>query len=621
MGHLVRSAAIAGLYVAAGLVQAAAQTIPGSPPAASVSVKVGTVALRDLSFDAPGHGRWSIDRITFTGLVREGTRVRADRIRIDTAVVTLGSRTMQIPSIVIVGADLPAPLVPFLTGSGPAGDLAALLSSATIDRIAIEQVVQRDPSAQIEISYNNLVLRGLKDGHVASLRIGETIATMPSAPGMSDRVRLRMGEIRYQQFNMAEMARMITGTGSGDAKRILQRAVVDGIDITTDKGTARINRVLIADVDGRAPAQPLPADLNVQAAPGAALTAEQQKQAAAFAGEILRYARIGRYSIEGISVSAPGQGRFSLGAVTVAGLSGRGIERIEVRGFDFRMPGAAASFERFDLEGINYGALIDAALEAAGSGGKFDPSPVRIAQIMPRLSALRLSRLALDTPQGPVALGDLRFDLEELSEATNVSYAVRGLKIDLRRLTANDGRDKLIALGYGELVASMQARVSWQRKERALVVETVGLLLEQVARLDIAARLDNVDIDKALADPNAAQRVMGEALFGLIQIRLADLGLAERFYADAAKSAGVSPDTIRAGLAAEIRSQAIGNFGPLLAGRSADALAEFLRSPGMITARIAPAAGQPPLSVAEIQGRAPPELMQRLTITLEAGPK
>jgi hypothetical protein len=114
--------------------------------------------------------------------------------------------------------------------------------------------------------------------------------------------------------------------------------------------------------------------------------------------------------------------------------------------------------------------------------------------------------------------------------------------------------------------------------------------------------------------------VMRKARLGPVEIRITNFGLAERFYADAAKGAGISPDAIRAGLAAEMRAQAIGAFGPLLAPGSADAIAAFLQSPGTIVARIAPANGQPPLSLGEIETLGP-AAMERVTVTLQATPK
>lgn len=624
MGYLGGYAAALAFCIAATSVPAAAQSVDRQPrsqaaASASVSVKVGTLEVRDVTFVTPA-GNWSIGRIAFGGFVRNDTRIRAERIDIEKVVMTLGSRTLDIPSIVITGADLPTPLFRAMTAGEPAKDWAELLASATIDQITIDRIVHRDPSQQLESIYNGFTVSGVKDGSVASARIANSQATGAQDP--AGRILVRSGEVRYQKFDFVEVVRMFTGGGSGDAKRVLQRAVVDGIEVTTGQAAVRINRVEVTDVDGRGPAQGLPLQQWMPTPSGKpGLDPEQQRQVVAYASDILRFARVGRYSIEGISVAAPGQGNFSIDAITVGGLSMRGIDRIEIAGVDLRVPGAPVRFDRFEVEGISYGALIEAALNAARSGRPPDFSPSQIAQVMPRLSAIRLSRLVAETPQGPVALGELRFELQELNETINANSAVSGLKIDLDRLDPNDGRDQLMALGYRELIADAQVRVNWARNSRAVVVETVGLSLTQVGKIEIAARLENVDIDKALTDPIAAERVMGEARLGPIQIRLANYGLAERFYADAAKSAGLSPDAIRAGLAAEMRAQAIGNFGPLLAGRSADAISEFLQSPHTITARVEPAAGQPPLTVAEMQSLGPAELMQRLTITLEAVPK
>jgi hypothetical protein len=618
LGLAMMAVAMAPIGPAAGQTPDTAR--PSSRP--SVNIKIATVTVRDLAFELPGRGRWTIGSISFTGLVRSGTRVLADRIEIDNVVVVSGAWTIEIPSIVMSGADLPEALVPIPAASGPINDLAALLTSATVDEVTIARMIHRDPATRVEITYTGFTFAGLKGGIVASLRIAQSLATMPGVPGTTDPVHVRMGEIRYQQFDLAEMVRMINGTGRGDAKRLLERVVVDGIDVTGGKAVIRIDRVELADIDGRAPDRPPPAPLQVPTgAPAGALDPEQQKQAAAYAIELLRYGRIGRYTIEGLNASVPGQGSLSLGAIVITGLSGRGVDRIEISDLDLRSPGARARFERFELAGINYGALVEAALDAARSGSKLAPQPGQIAQLMPRLSAIRLSRLDLDTPKGPVTLGDMRFEQTAHGEMTNVAYAIRDLKVDLRRLDAGGGRDHLMALGYQDLVAGAQARVSLQSKNRAIVIETAGLSLDQIGKLDITARLEDVDIDKAMADPMAGEALLEAAHIGPIELRLADLGLAARFYTHAAKSAGVSSDAVRAGLAAEVRAQAVAMFGPALAGRSADAIAQFLQSPGSITARITPAAGQPPLSVADVKRLAPPELMQRLTITLEAAPR
>jgi hypothetical protein len=623
MTYWVRSAAAVGFCLAVASMPAGAQTKDASPtssPPASPSIilKVGTVDVRDLTFPMPGGGALTIGRIGFTGLVRNDARAHAKRIDIEKIALTLASQTLEIPSIVISNADLPAPLLQIMTAGQTTKDLAGFLTATTVERIEIERIVQRDPSVQVEAIHSGFTIDGVKDGIFASVRVAGSTAAAPGAPGVTEKVQVKSGEIRYQQFNFVEMVRMLTGGGSGDAKRVLQRAVIDGFEVITDQAVVKVKRAEMNDIDGRAPTHPLPTDLKVQAGL-ATLPPEQQKRLITSISEMLRFVRVGRYSLEDISISIPGEGSLTIGAVTLNGFSGRGIERFAITGFDIKIPGAPVRFDRFEIEGIKYGAMLDAALDAAGSGTPPNFGPGRIAQLMPRLSAIRMSGLDAVTPQGPLALGDIKFELDERPDGANTNSSIASLKIDLVNLPANDGRDHLMALGYKQIVANAQARVSWQRQARALIVQPVGVSLDDVGKIELIARLDNVDADAAMADPDHADRVMRKARLGPIEIRISNFGFAERFYADAAKSAGVSPDAIRAGLAAEMRAQATNNLGPLLAPGSADAIATFLQSPGTITARITPTNGQPPLSLGEIETLGP-AAMDRVTVTLQATP-
>jgi hypothetical protein len=148
----------------------------------------------------------------------------------------------------------------------------------------------------------------------------------------------------------------------------------------------------------------------------------------------------------------------------------------------------------------------------------------------------------------------------------------------------------------------------------------MGLAIDNVGRLDVKLRLNNVDFAKMIAAPDNAEQLLNEAQLGPIEMQIVDLGLAERFFAQAAKESGVSPDAVRAGLAAEMRVRAQ-QFGPALDQKSADAIAAFVQAPGTLRGRIVTADGQPPISLGDIQGLGPPVLMQRLRVTLEAAPK
>ena len=108
LGLAMMAVAMAHIGPAAGQTPATART--SSRP--SVNIKIATVTVRDLAFEVPGQGRWTIGSVSFTGLVRNAARVRADRIEIDNVVVASGAWTIEIPSIVMSGADLPEALIP-----------------------------------------------------------------------------------------------------------------------------------------------------------------------------------------------------------------------------------------------------------------------------------------------------------------------------------------------------------------------------------------------------------------------------------------------------------------------------------------------------------------------------
>lgn len=398
--------------------------------------------------------------------------------------------------------------------------------------------------------------------------------------------------------------------------------MADGLDVAAGDAVIHLDRVELSGVDGAAPRQALPADVNIEA------VLEQtdsdpklRQQIVTYFTEALRHYRINRYSLEGLTVSVPQQPTFSLGAINISGVSSRGIDRIEVTGVDFPAPDTPVRFDRFELEKITYGALLDATLSAAATGQEPDFAPAKLAELAPRIAGLRLLGLNFGTPQGPLSLAELRLEIDDFSGALPEKFtaAINGLKVKLDQMEASDGRDKLIALGFNEVLASAQAQIRWLPREQAMLIENTGFTLDKAGRVEVSVRLDNVDLTKAMADPAAAERLLGEARIDSVQIRLANLGFAERFYADVAKTAGLSGEAVKAGLAAEMRTQAIANFGPLLASGAADAIAKFLQTPGRITLTASPRSGQA-LTVDEVKSLPPPALMERITVKIEAAP-
>lgn len=177
---------------------AAAQTQPGVPPwlpkpgaLPQLNMQVRTLEVRDVAFGTPGVSQVKVGRMAFSGFVSSGERVRAERIDLENVVTQRGTHAMEIPAIVITGADLPMPLFRALTEGAGADDWAGLLAQTSLDQVSIAQIIQRDPSANLEATLKGFMISGLKDGIVGSARLAEAVATAVP-PGDPEKVEVRL---------------------------------------------------------------------------------------------------------------------------------------------------------------------------------------------------------------------------------------------------------------------------------------------------------------------------------------------------------------------------------------------------------------------------------------------
>lgn len=596
---------------------AAAQNSPLSRGINEITARAGTAEFRDIAFGTPATGALSIGKISFVGFVREGERVRADRVDMERMEARIGTRTIEIPTLTVTGFEGSVDLFRALSEGGNAErDWIALLQKAVATQINVERIVDRHPALSFESTIRDVSISNVKDGFIASARLGGMEGQGKGAAGGKP-TAIKIGELRYQGINVTETMRLFAGGGTGEAKRLLERVTMDGMQVTTPDGNFRFDRVEMAGFNARAPSPALEAADRAALQSGEAFNdpARRQKLARFFA-ELVRSMRVDRYSLEGFSVTIP-QGIFSIKAFTFSGLSGRGLDLFEIRNMDVPTPGGTAKLGRFALEKLTYGALVDAAFEAMASGKEPDFDPAKLIEVAPRLAAIRISAVDLPTPEGAVSLAsfDLELDDRPGKLPERIATAMKQLRMAINQASADEGRKQLLALGYTEFLADAQVQLRWLPADKAVVVDSTNLVLDKVGRLDISARLGNVDLTRVVSDPAAF--APDNARIESLELRLRNLGIAERFYGLTAKSAGISQEAVREGLAAELRARANAMLGPALAPGSADMLAKFLRQPGTLIVRATPKAGKS-LTVGEASELEPPQILERLAITVEA---
>ena len=594
-------------------------------PSLGPSVQVRTLEVRDITLGTADAGKVAIGRITFRGFARGPETVRAESVEFDTVVATFGSRTLEVPAIMISGFEVPAALFQALSeGGGGDLDWAALLLKSSAGELTIDRALDTfELSPALKVTYSGLSLKNFRNGLLESAKLDRT-SGQSGEDQPDEKLSFNIGEISYQGVDVAELVRFVTGGGGGVAKPLIERSVVGEIGIQAGDVQIAIKKIELVGLDGRAPAaslarQQVPAGPAQIVLPGVTTEPGADRRAAAYGREVLRHLRLSSYSLEGVEVVSAEHGTVSVGAFSLGGLSGRYLDQIEVRNVALSSPKASAKLERFAIERTYYGPLLDTVLDAAVAGRVSEISPDKLGAATPRTGLVRLTGLALDTPIGPMALGDMRIGVDnpDLAVPGTVSFAFDRVRMDLSRLEPNQGGDKLKAYGYDELAADLLLQVRLAANEKALVVENSALMIDRVGRLDFGIRLGNLDVNAAANDAEIAEREIQKAHLEQVSLRLTNLGFAERFFAEVARNQRSSAESPRMQLAAEMRRQAVQRFGALLAPGAAEAIEAFVRSPGRITARAELRPGQPPLVVSQITGLGPQQLAERVVIKVE----
>lgn len=597
--------------------------LPGTGGAPSVLVR--TLELRDIALGTPDTGALSVGRITFKGLAPGAEAVRAERVELENVVIEIGPRKIELPEAAVSGLEIPVSLFRALTEGGTAKlDWSALIQQIALAELSVPQAVDRQSAFSLKSEYGGLTLRDFKNGVLGSVQIERTATEQTDA---AQQLTAISGQTRMRGVNVAELVRFATGGGSaGDAVRLVEHVTARGVQIVMPDLAVEVENVEMAGVDGRAPAAAAIASPALVEAPRIVIPGRQdddaQRRMARDARDIVRNARVARYSLEGVRFRSAEHGNFAIAGIALNNFGGRGLDLLEIKGFDLSSPVTSVKFERFAIEKFSYGELLDLALEAAASGKEPDFSTVNWADLTPRIGAIRLARLALETPAGPLDLDEFRYEVDDPAVALpeKMTLALNGLKVDLGRMPPNDLRDKLVALGYGTLVGSSQANLRWLPKERAFTIENTGVSVDGIGRFDFSFRFGDADLAGATAKPDEADEILGKARFEQGSLRIVNLGLAERLFAELARGSGMPEREVRAAVAAEMRAQAIAAFGPALAPGSENAIETFLRTTSRIALRAAPRPGAPALTLSDLDTNDPASLLDRITIAIEIPP-
>ena len=609
---------------ASGLANAQPAAAPAEPLPNRPTIEAGGLEIRDVTFGTPGVRTGNIGRGVFSGLRHGDGVVRAERVVFERVTIYVEGRQLVIPEITASDVTLPIEWFRAFTEGTTAAhyEPVALLMRMAAAEIRIPSIADGDSATRGKARFTNMVYSGLKQGTLASGRWHQSRTDTVDVDGSVHTVTIE-NTAEYRGIDIAEIWRFASGRSSNDdgaAKRLLESSTINAFRLNvTDGSEIAIERIEVAGLFGRAPVSPFPMRPPSRIAP-AGKPDTHRADTAHYIREVLQNLRLDQFAMSGIQIRSPDFGALAIAGVSVANLSGNGIEKFEVAGTELSGSPLDVKLERLTLEKLVYGDLLSRMLDALMGAEQIELSPEWFAQSRSQLSAMRLAGLTLDTPAGPLAVANISVesdppDLAAIPE--RVTLSINGLSLDLEKGAQALGPTNLLRLGYRQIKADGRVQFRSIAGERALVMDDTRIAIAEMGSLDLAMRLGNIDLGAAASNPQLSDGILDAAQIESMELRATDAGFADRFYAQLARDSGLPEDALRTASAQEMKGHAAHLFAGALPPGAADALATFIRKPGRLVIRATPKPGQP-LKLSDLDKLSPPELNARLTISIEA---
>lgn len=226
----------------------------------------------------------------------------------------------------------------------------------------------------------------------------------------------------------------------------------------------------------------------------------------------------------------------------------------------------------------------------------FDPSADDLRRFIPKLGTIRLSGIQITAPQQgkrgaaplpPIEVGLGTFELRNGEQVngipTNMALTLDKLTIPVVESASNPSAKDLLAMGYRNLDLSAKLDLAWQEASKEFAIRALSLGGAGMAKLEATGTLGNIGKEVFSTDLALAQVALLGATAKNLDIKLQNLGLAEKLIENEARKSKRKVEDVRReyGTIASLGLAAI--LGPSDGAKAlAGAIARFVAKPGKL---------------------------------------
>ncbi|HEX2255592.1 MAG TPA: hypothetical protein VHG92_02625 [Afifellaceae bacterium] len=565
---------------------------------------------------------------------------------LDYSVPSATASDVSVPSVAEISFN-PHHLMTFIA------DLYSVMAQSEFSKLSVPEVtttqrlVQQQPGGTPQtllstVVYRDLTSTGLRDGVLENVEFGPLIFDMNTPE--SGQVSFEIASAGADRTDIGAAAHIFNasryrdGRGDGIWRPLVSRVRYSGLSGRGPDGTTfGLDEVAIENIDGRQPEEPFTHIWDRLLDPTVPEDAKSDLALDAVRNMYQAW-RVATIRVDGISVEAPSeQTSFSLGGLTISGLSNEGIDSFIMKALRGEGPGGFGALESLEFAGFTFpnldGLMQLAALETDVSPLTHEETMRTAFAALPRLEHFSMRGIAGGENEAQaVRLETFSLDLRDwnalFAQATDVR--LEGLDVPKALMELDPQASAIVdKLGWDRFVFGMSLSDRWD-SDAGTDEATWTASLKDAMDVEISYRLTGLTEDWVMQATAAAgkeedseaalMRMLADIALEQATLQVTDRSLLDRGFGIAAEMQGLAVE------GSAYREQMRGALPFLLsavipsdlAKLVSEPLQNFLAGNQTLVAEIKPAK---PIPVTELAGAAnldPSDIPALLGLTLRS---
>jgi hypothetical protein len=375
-----------------------------------------------------------------------------------------------------------------------------------IETSDITAVIKGDDKEMATVTYQTAYASGFREGRVERAGVDGIAVTYPEPSPIktfSVGSAYLTGVDRKAILETIDPAYYKDGKGDGVRRTVYGKYGFNNMKLEFEGGVvATVDNSEITGVHMRQTAKPL-ADI---LAPVMKDPTSVEKDPIAFVTDLLpsltELWEFDNGSISGIHVLRGEDSLFSLGTVETGGVSGEGIERLQLRDLsvEAKEAGASGKLDLFNVGDVRFGSLAPFLALASESkdGGQPKPETVRAAILEggTRIGFIETAGLSVETPMGTVGLGGMAITSSDFLKSLprRLDVTLTNLSAPVSIIPDPEVSQQLTDMGYTDLSLSAGMTASWDTENGDVRLEDLTFAARDMGSVSMDVHLGNLPL-------------------------------------------------------------------------------------------------------------------------------